>query len=94
MTELTKGDFTRVKSDFNGTARYVIHYKRCMPKTRSIDLTYDYTTKLMARAGGTKYNSTDYPECIVFRVMNLGETVKNVNLIKQQAERILAETYR
>jgi hypothetical protein len=64
--------FTRINSDSNGNARYVISWTHFAE-------TYPEAVKLANKIGGRKYNTKRYGGGIVFQSCSLAETVKSIN---------------
>jgi hypothetical protein len=81
---ITKEDFTRVNSDINGNPWYVIHFLQCCLGSWQGDIgtRYTKTIKLMNKLGGRKFHNKQYGGGIVFRSYNLDETIKDIEVIK------------
>lgn len=79
---ITTNDFKRVKNDYCGNPRYVLHFL-------SLGANYNEALKLSKAFGGCKYRGKDFGGGIVFQSYNLGVLSDSLNeaLKKQQQQR-------
>ena len=82
MKDLILERFTRVKSDFYGNPRYVIHFMDLLTDEEKDSLKvsemYELAVKKARKIGGKRYRGKDFGGGIVFQSYNLEETAKEI----------------
>lgn len=77
---LTTDDFKRIKNDFCGNPRYLLHFLR-------LNTEYKEALFLSKKLGGCKYRGKDFGGGIVFQTYSLRSLVDSLNeALKQQQQ--------